>query len=90
MYYEEDEYTAEYQIPSQFLAPKRQNADDTPKPQDFADFKAASPISNNGALRAAYAQHVAATYDERQLYKELTAVSDEVMKCLNSILAKIY
>ena len=40
MYYEEDEYTAEYQIPSQFLAPKRQNADDTPKPQDFADFKA--------------------------------------------------
>lgn len=90
MYCEEDEYTAEYQIPPHFLAPKRQSVEDAPKPQDFANFKATSPISNNGALRAAYAQHVAATYDERQLYKELTAVSDEVMKCRNSILAKIY
>ena len=89
MYYE-DEFNAEYQIPAQFLPHRKVYEDKVPTPQDFAKFKEASPISNNGAIRAAYAQHIAATYDERQLYKELTDISNEVLECRNSILAKIY
>ena len=89
MYYEDD-LNAEYQIPAQFLPRRKPDEDKIPTPQDFAKFKDASPISNNGAIKAAYAQHIAATYDEQQLYKELTAISNEVIECRNSILAKIY
>ena len=89
MYYEDD-FNAENQIPAQFLPRRKPDEDKIPTPQDFAKFKDASPISNNGAIKAAYAQHIAATYDEQQLYKELTAISNEVIECRNSILAKIY
>ena len=89
MYYEDD-FNAEYQIPAQFLPRRKPDEDKIPTPQDFAKFKDASPISNNGAIKAAYAQHIAATYDEQQLYKELTAISNEVIECRNSILAKMY
>lgn len=88
MRYDEDDFNAEYQIPAQFLPHRK--ADEVPSPEDFAKFKETTPISNNGAIKVAYAQHLAATYDEQQLYRELTAISNEVMECRNSILAKIY
>ena len=81
----EDEQQAEYQIPARFLTPPDVNniANSSVEPA------AVAPVATDANLRGDYIQNTTMAYAERQLYKELSAVSSEVIKCRNSILAKI-
>lgn len=92
----EDDTNFEYQIPKQFLQPVQSEKVDYDyayhpssapvRPEDYAAVAAATNIKPIAAFEQT---NKSATRSDHEVYMELSAISEEVIKCRNSVLVRV-